>query len=80
MLISERLQAEVTILQRELKEIKEINNKHEGRASGKQVILKGKTVLTTEAVFKASEDAEKATVAKRQKGKKGRQSKNIKRK
>jgi hypothetical protein len=62
--IAERLQAEVTILQKELGEIRAINSKRKERASGKRVILKGKTVISTEELQKALAEAEKATRCK----------------
>jgi hypothetical protein len=77
--ISERLQTEVTILQKELKEVKEIHAKRKERASGKRLILKGKVVVSTEEVYKALEEAEKATASKKAKkgtnGRKGRKRK-----
>jgi hypothetical protein len=76
--ISERLQTEVTILQKELKEVKEIHAKRKERASGKRLILKDKVVVSTEEVQKALEDAEKVTAtrkAKKKNGQKGRKRK-----
>jgi len=75
--ISERLQAEVTILQKELKEIKEIHNKRKERASGKRVVLKGKAVLTTEEILKKLQDVETVTKAKKRMEKKTRKRKQI---
>jgi len=66
--IADRLQAEVTILQKELGEIRAINSKRKERTSGKRVILKGKTVVSTEELQKALAEAEKAT-HKQKKGK-----------
>ena len=68
--ISKRLQAEVTILQKELKEIREIHNKRKERESGKRLILKGKADLTTEEVLKQLQDVERITKTKKRKGKK----------
>ena len=77
--ISERLQTEVMILQKELKEVKEIHAKRKERAAGKRLILKGKVVVSTEEVYKALEEAEKVTAAKKAKQGK-RQNKGRKRK
>jgi hypothetical protein len=75
--ISERLQAEVTILQKELKEVKEIHAKRKERASGKRLILKGKVVVSTEDVHNALEEAEKATAAKKAKKGAGRKRRKV---
>ena len=63
--ITEHLQTEVTILKKELTEIKAIYGKRKERASGKRVILKGKTVVSTEEVQKALAEAEHTTRKKR---------------
>jgi hypothetical protein len=63
--ITERLQTEVTILQKELTEVKAVHSKMKERASGKRVILKGRTVVSTEEVQKALAEAEYATRKKR---------------
>ena len=76
--ISERLQTVVTILQKELKEVKEIDARWKERASGKRLILKDKVVVSTEEVHQALAEAEKATAVK--KAKKGNQQKGWKRK
>ena len=65
--ISERLQTEVTILQKELKEVKEIHARWKEWAGGKWLILKDKVVVLTEEVHKALEAAEKATAVKKAK-------------
>jgi hypothetical protein len=59
--ITERLQTELTILKREVNEMKAIHGRRKERASGKRLILKGKTVISTEELQKALEEAEKAT-------------------
>jgi DDE superfamily endonuclease len=69
--ISERLQTEVTMLQKELKEVKEVNAKRKERASGKRIILKDKSILSTEEVHQALKEAEEITYAKKLKKKKG---------
>ena len=68
--VSERLQAQVTILQKELNELKAIHCKRTKRASRKRHILKGTSVITTETIHKALQEAEKATRSK--KGNKGK--------
>jgi len=75
--VSERLQTEVTILQRELKEVKEIHAKRKERACGKRLILKGKVIVSTEEVRNALEEAEKATTAKKAKKGKGRKRRKV---
>jgi hypothetical protein len=75
--ISERLQTEVTILRKELKEVKEIHAKRTGQASGKRLILKDKVVVSTEEVHKALEEAEKAIAAKKAKTGKGQKRKHV---
>lgn len=58
--------------------MKEIHAKRKERASGKRLILKGKVVVSTEEVYKALGEAEKATAAKKVKkgkGQKGRKRK-----
>jgi len=61
------------ILKRELDEMKAVHGKRKERASGKRLILKGKTIVSTEELRDALAEAEKATkskkTAKRQKGK-----------
>ena len=52
---------EVTILQKELTEMKAVYNKRKERASGKRVILKGKTVVSTEEVQRTLVEAENVT-------------------
>jgi hypothetical protein len=69
--ISERLQTEVTMLQKELKEVKEVNAKRKEGASGKWIILKDKSILSTEEVHQALKEAEEITYAKKLKKKKG---------
>jgi hypothetical protein len=73
--IEERLQTEVTILEKELEEIKTIHARRKERASGKRVILKGKAVISTEELIKALAEAEKATQAKKKKRKSTRKKK-----
>ena len=63
--IVERLRTEVTILQKELIEIKAVYGHRKERASGNRVILKGKTGVSTEEVPKALVEAEHATKKKR---------------
>ena len=55
------------ILQKELKEVKEIHVRQKEQASGKRYILKNKIIMLTEEVHKALETAEKATAAKKAK-------------
>jgi len=69
--ITERLQTELTILKREVDEMKAIHGRRKERASGKRLILKGKTVISTEELQKALEEAEKATQT-RKRGKTGK--------
>ena len=78
--ISERLQTEVTMLQKELKEVKEVNAKRKERASGKRIILKDKSILSTEEVHQALKEAEEITHAKKLKKGKGMKKKGQKRK
>ena len=59
--ITERLQTELTILKKEVNEMKAIHGRRKERASGKRLILKGKTVISTEELQQALEEAEKAT-------------------
>ena len=75
--IAERLQTEVTILQKELREVKEIHAKRKERASGKRVILKGKVVVSTKEVHNALKEAEKATAAKKAKKRTGRKRRKV---
>jgi hypothetical protein len=65
--ISEQLQTEVTILEKELREVKEVHAKRKERASGKRFILKHKSILSTEEVHAALKEAEKDTEAKKPK-------------
>jgi hypothetical protein len=51
--ITERLQTELTILKREVNEMKAIHGRRKERASGKRLILKGKTVISTERIAKS---------------------------
>jgi len=67
--VSERLQAEVTILRKELDELKEIHSKRKEQGTGKQSLLKRTSVITTETIHKSLEEAEPATRSK--KGTKG---------
>jgi hypothetical protein len=66
--IAERLQTEVTILQKELNEIRAVHGKRKERASGKRFVLKGKAVISTEELVQELEKVEKVS----QKRKKGR--------
>ena len=68
-------QAEVTILRKELDELKEIHSEWKERASGKRRILKGTSVITTETIHKVFEEVEQATRSKGTKGKKGKKGK-----
>ena len=72
--IAERLGAEVTILKKELDEIKAVHSKRKERASGKRLILKGKVVISTEELVKQLEKADKVTKPRKNKkpGKKKR--------
>jgi len=63
--IAERLQTEVTILKRELNEMRAVHGKRKERASGKRLILKGKTICSTEELHNALAEAEKATRSKK---------------
>jgi hypothetical protein len=63
----------VTILRKELHEMRVVHSKRKERASGKRLILKGKTIISTEELQKALLEAEKATKSK--KGAKKRKSK-----
>lgn len=73
--MSERLQAEMTILQKELKEVKEVHAKRKERASGKRMILKGKSILSTEEVYTALKQAEETTARKKTQKKRGKSKK-----
>lgn len=53
-----RLQTELTILKKEVKEVKAIYGQRKERASGKRVILKGKTVISTEKFQNALEEGD----------------------
>jgi hypothetical protein len=64
--LTERLQTDVTILEKEL-EVWTIHIKRKERAAGKRIVLKGKTVISTEGIQKALEEAEQATRSKKQK-------------
>jgi hypothetical protein len=72
--IAERLGAEVTILKKELDEIKAVHSKRKERATGKCFILKGKAVISMEELVKELEKAEKRTNV-RKKNKKHRKKK-----
>ena len=63
--ITERLQADVTILKEEVKEIKAVHGKHKERQSGKCVSLKNRPLVTSEDVARALEASEKATEVKK---------------
>jgi glycyl-tRNA synthetase beta subunit len=56
---------DVTILQEEMKEVKEVHGKRQERQTGKCLILKDHPVVSTEAMAKALTDLEKATKAKK---------------
>ena len=71
--IAERLQTEVTILRKELHELKAVHSKRKEQASSKRLIPKGKTIVSIEELQKALSEAEKATKLK--KGAKKRKSK-----
>jgi hypothetical protein len=70
--MSERLQAQMTILQQELKEVKDIQGKRKERASGKRMILKDKSILSTEEVYTALKEAEEKTARKKTQKKMGK--------
>jgi len=65
--ISERLQTEVVILKKQLKEVKEVHAKRKERASGKRFILKDKSIISTEEVYAALKEAENKMGAKKPK-------------
>jgi hypothetical protein len=56
---AERLQTEVTILQKELDEMKAVHSKRKERAAGKRLILKDKAVISTEELVKELEKSGK---------------------
>jgi hypothetical protein len=63
--MTERLQVDVTILQKEMKEVKEVHGQRKERQSGKHITLKDRPVVSSEEVAKALEASEKATKAKK---------------
>jgi hypothetical protein len=71
--IAERLGAEVTILKKELDEIKAVHSKRKERATGKHLILKGKAVISTEEL----EKAEKRTNARKKNKKHGKKKRTL---
>ena len=63
--MTERLQADVTILKEEIKEVKDVHAKRKERQSGKRFILKNRPLISTEEVGKALSALEKVTEAKK---------------
>jgi len=63
--ISKRLQTEVTILQKELKEVSRIHARWKKQAGRKRLILKNKIVVSTEEVCKVSKEEDKENKYKR---------------
>lgn len=61
----ERLQADVTILKEDMKEIKAVHGKRKERQSGKRMSFKNCPLLSSEDIAKALEVSEKATKAKK---------------
>jgi hypothetical protein len=69
--IAERYQAQIVILEEEMKAIKAVKAQRKAREGGKRIILKGNPVASTEAVEKALREAERATKAKKKTQRKG---------
>jgi len=63
--MTERLQADVTILKEDMKEIKAVHGKRKERQSGKRMSFKNRPLLSSEDIAKALEVSEKATKAKK---------------
>jgi len=63
--MTERLQADVTILKEEVKEIKAVHGKRKERQSGKRLALKNRPLVTSEDVAKVLKESEKGTKAKK---------------
>ena len=55
----------MTILENELREVREVHAKRKERVSGKRYILKDKSILSTEEVYTALKEAEEKTEAKK---------------
>ena len=70
--MTERLQADVTILKEEVKEIKAVHGKRKDRQSGKRLCFKNRPLISSEDIAKALEVSEKATKAKKKAAAKNR--------
>jgi hypothetical protein len=66
-MISERLSAHNSILQKELADLHHLNSQRKERQSGKHLVLKGKVVVSTDEIRKALENAERITKDRKQK-------------
>jgi len=75
--ITERLGAEVTILKKELDEIKAVHSKRKERARIKRLILKGKVVISTEELVKQLKKAEKVMKARKKNKKPGKKKRRL---
>ena len=69
--IAERHQAQILLLEEEMKEIKAVNAKRKAREGGKRLVLKGTPVASTEDVERALRAAESTTKAKKNTQRKG---------
>jgi hypothetical protein len=63
--MTERLQADMTILKEDMKEVKKVHAKRKERLSGKRNTLKNRPFISSEDVAKALRVSEKATKAKK---------------
>lgn len=63
--MTERLQADMTILKVNINEIKAVHAKRKERQAGKQLSFKDRPLLSSEDIAKALEASEKATKAKK---------------
>lgn len=68
--IAEYLQADNAVLRKENRELKEFLRKRAERQSGNRVVLKGKSLITTEPTYKGLAEAERKSRKKSTKGKK----------
>jgi hypothetical protein len=63
--MTERLQADMTILKEDMKEVKKVHAKRKEQVSGKRNTLKNRPFISSEDVAKALRVSEKATKAKK---------------
>ena len=78
--MTERLQADVTILKADIKEIKEVHAKRKERQSRKRITFKNRPLLSSEDIAKALEVSEKATKAKKKAAARNRRNRRNRRK